>query len=662
MAPPSTMPGRPPSANSNSSNGLYLQNGATFNNDASASLTFLTNASVGTDGSATAFQNAGTLAQPNAVSGSSAINATFRNSGDGSVSVQGGSLYINGGVALTAAGYISTSPTAALIMAGGLTGTTRNTDLFEPLGSLSIDGPGSADSPQLLEVMSQDLGTDLTGFQGNFHYGTITLANNAYVRLLDQAQNSVNSTGPEALYVDSLAVPTGTTLDLNGLAVYTRESQIAGTVINGTIKQVVSGGPIAFGQPVPGTIATAGQVDSWNFFGRAGSEATVRVNPGDASAPAALIPYIENAQVTLLDPDGNLLATASDASPGDLLDLLGVSLPVNGVYTIQVQAEASLPLSTGHYLVTADNAVTTTQPATFDQVVNGALGSPYDINNYTFTASANQQVTFNVLAASNSTIEFTLIAPDGTTLFQHQTTSGGLLDLPQSGTYTLSADAFFGSPGAYSFRIDQSALATLTLGSTYQGTLSGSDQPQLFAVQVASFRTCWWCLPMRPPATWTSCISSSVNRRLDQTTNTGLHRLPRPATMCSSRVRRPVLGTSCSTRHSVPQPSTYTIVATTGDNFLTGFTPNLSASNAETTLTLTGCRVRPDHQRGTGRLEREILLAFPFTIDLPTQITATFSAGTLPAGTYTVEVSKPGIAPAVIPQSLTVDPAGPAIW
>jgi len=50
-----------------------------------------------------------------------------------------------------------------------------------------------------------------------------------------------NSPGgaPEALYVGSLVVPAGATLDLNGLKVYALDVQIAGTVIGGTVERVV---------------------------------------------------------------------------------------------------------------------------------------------------------------------------------------------------------------------------------------------------------------------------------------------------------------------------------------------------------------------------------------------------------------------------------------
>jgi hypothetical protein len=180
---------------------------------------------------------------------------------------------------------------------GGITGTTQNADRFTPLGALTLNGPSSMNSPQPFEAMSQDLGNVPAGFANNFTYGSITLANGAYVRLVDNARNSTG-TGAEALYVNSLLVPAGTTLDLNGLHVYTRAAEIAGTITGGTVSELPSGGPILLpillGTPTAGTIASSGAVDDWTFFGRGGHAVTVVVNPGSGPAPAPLDPHINN--------------------------------------------------------------------------------------------------------------------------------------------------------------------------------------------------------------------------------------------------------------------------------------------------------------------------------------------------------------------------------
>src|SRR5262249_53517803 len=149
--------------------------------------------------------------------------------------------------------------------------------LFGPQGTVSLNGPGSSTAPQLLEVMSQDQGNVSAAFSRNFGYGTLSLSN-TYVRLVDNARNSSGTT-PEALYVVTLIVPAGTTLDLNGLHVYARSAQINGTVLGGVIS-LVPPGALPLGYPATASIASDTQVDDWTFFGRAGQAVSVIVSTG----------------------------------------------------------------------------------------------------------------------------------------------------------------------------------------------------------------------------------------------------------------------------------------------------------------------------------------------------------------------------------------------
>ncbi len=89
--------------------------------------------------------------------------------------------------------------------------------------------------------MSQDLGNVAAGFADNFAYYTLTLSNSTYVKLVDDSDNSAG-TGAEAVYADSVSVPAGCQLDLNGLHLYTRSAAIQGTVLDGTITPLSSGG------------------------------------------------------------------------------------------------------------------------------------------------------------------------------------------------------------------------------------------------------------------------------------------------------------------------------------------------------------------------------------------------------------------------------------
>ena len=144
-----------------------------------------------------------------------------------------------------------------------------------------LNGSGTAVSPQLLEVMGRDVGLAASGFTNNFAYGTLALANNTYAQLVDQSQNTTSG-GPDALYVNSLIVPAGATLDLNAFHLYARVSEIDGTVLNGVVEQVPDSGPLALGGPMAGAIDPAGQLDAWTFYGLAGRTMTIYVDPAVA--------------------------------------------------------------------------------------------------------------------------------------------------------------------------------------------------------------------------------------------------------------------------------------------------------------------------------------------------------------------------------------------
>ena len=128
-------------------------------------------------------------------------------------------------------------------------------------GNEDLDGfvlaPASSSGPdQLFEVMGQDLGPDVAGFGAGTAVDSITLTQNSRVRLTDLVDNA-SGAGPEALYVRSLVLPTGATLDLNGIAVFAQEIQIAGEVIGGTIRQVLPQAPGLAIRPVGNQVEIA---------------------------------------------------------------------------------------------------------------------------------------------------------------------------------------------------------------------------------------------------------------------------------------------------------------------------------------------------------------------------------------------------------------------
>jgi RHS repeat-associated protein len=465
-------------------NGGFNQYGATFTNAPGATLDIQNSLSWTTNLSGGTFVNQGTL-KKSAGAGATAFLVPVNNTG--SVVVQQGSLTFGGNNNLTQfsdPAFLSSQPGTTFNVYGSLTGSTRDADLFNPQGAVVLSGPGTAAAPQLLEVMSQDRGSVAAGYTKNFAYGTITLGNGTYVKLVDAAHNAAG-TGPEALYADTLIVPAGTTLDLNGLPAYVRAAQVSGTVVGTTLHILADGGALGLNTPVAGALSAAGEVDDWTFYARAGQAVTAFVGTGAASTLVPVQPPVNYAQISLLDPSGNVLATAANVPSGANASLLGVPLPADGTYHVRVQAPAAHAGSTGFYSLVLYDATVRTAPLPLNQTVTGALASPYSVDHWTFAATANQVVQFTYVNAANGSIQFDLTGPNGYTAFSGSTTSSGPIVLPTAGSYVLSVHSA-GNGGAYAFRLLQSTLIDLTLGTPYQGTLTGSGQAQLFRLTLSA--------------------------------------------------------------------------------------------------------------------------------------------------------------------------------
>ncbi len=183
----------------------------------------------------------GTPGGPVAVALGSLVNGNLQTYANGSDYPLGGTtieanatVQVSGNFEIDGSGALSVEPGSTFAVSGNLLGGTTNAAGFNPLGTVTFDGNGTSSSPQQLEVMSQDLGDIPAGFQQNFAYDTLELSGNTYLELVD---NSVNSPGnaPEALYVNHLIVPAGTTLNLNGLNLYIHTANVQGTILGGAI-------------------------------------------------------------------------------------------------------------------------------------------------------------------------------------------------------------------------------------------------------------------------------------------------------------------------------------------------------------------------------------------------------------------------------------------
>ena len=388
----------------------------------------------------------------------------------------GGFVNFPGPLSLNGVSILSTQPGSTLQVGGSVLGSTKNLGQFSAQGTLVLNGSGTSASLQLFEVMGQDYGTSQLGFIHNFNYGTIVLANNTYVQLTDQYKNS-GSTGVEALYVNSIVVPSGTTLDLHGLHVYARGAQVSGTVRNGTITQIPNSGPIGFGQPTLGNISTPGQLDQWTFFARAGEFYTIVVDPGSGSGVSPYLGYVE---AKIASTNGAIIFSNTNSSNGAVLTLANVAIPSNGVYSVQIHASPTASGSTGHYLLTVWETTPNVNPLTMNQIVSGSMQTPYSLDQWTFGGTTNQQVRFHLVNVAGPGVAFDLVGPNGWYGFTNITSDSSLVTLPAAGNYSVLAHTINGQYGAiYAFEMLLTAQTNVPLGSVYQGQFAASGQAQL---------------------------------------------------------------------------------------------------------------------------------------------------------------------------------------
>jgi RHS repeat-associated protein len=613
-------------------------NGATIDNLSGATFTITNDRTIGQTNVASApvvFNNAGTLVKTGGTGVTLFWFAVVNNTGvmraeQGTFQFHGEYLSIDG------SGTLAGQPGTTLVFDGAnLTGQTRNAGQFAPMPTVLFKSTGQ------LEAMSQDLGDTSAGFFQNFAYDTLQIGDpngGASVTLVDDARNSA-STGPEALYVNTLIVPQSNTLDLNGLHVYARSTQIAGTILHGSVSIAPPGGAIPLNASAPGDLTAGGQVNDWTFYGRAGQSVALSVHTGAGGTPTPPAPALNFALVTLLAPDGQVLATASNSQSGADAGIPATVLPVDGVYHIQVQAPAGQSSRTGNYVLSTYGSPLHEFSLALNQQVNGQLDTPVSVDSFDFSAMAGQHVQFHLVAASSPDIQFGLTGPGGYVGFTDLSADSPPLTLPSTGNYTLTAHVAGAQPGAYAFAMQTSPI-DLTLGTPYHGTLAGSGQTQLFRVQ----------LPTASPLQ----VGLSDSQSADQ--NEVYVKLGAPPTRADydDRFSTPASANQVVTVPQaapgtwyilvysavVPASGSYTLRAAASSIFLRQVSPTELGTVRDNTLTLAGAGFDRTTTVDLVASNGTMFPAHSVNLASPTSLTATFLAGTVPAGVYSVRIAK----------------------
>jgi RHS repeat-associated protein len=513
---------------------------------------------------------------------------------------------------------------------GDFLGNTVNTDRYVFGGNFKLDGSASAAGPHLLEAMSEDLGAVGPGFVDNFAYWELRLDNNNFVQVVDVSDNAAG-TDPEAIYAHKLVVHAGSTLDLNGLNVYARTFRIDGAVVGGSIAQVPDGGNIELNRFISGSIAVAGEVDEWTFFGRAGQTVQLGLTARDSGSSPPLSPRLEYGQIHLLDSDGNVLAPG--ATP--------FTLAADGVYRVRVQAAEEHETATGNYYFAVWDVTTDVAPLVFGRQQFGTIESPFSEDLWTFSATENSQLYLDINETPGLSLGFTLNGPDGWVGLQDAETDSYLI-LPTTGEYVLTVNTLLWQYDIdYSFRVNLTQQIELTLGVPYQGSFGGSGHAQLFTFTVpepvpvevtlddaSSVNHNEFYLGLGSPPTrgQYDCRSKAMNNRADQ------HILLPMATAQTWYI--------LLYADYVASPSNFTLLAAASNIVLSGVTPDHHGNSADAVLTLTGAGFAPSTTVELVAPDATTFAPALIERDSYTQLAATFAAGAVPGGLYSVRVTR----------------------
>ena len=340
----------------------------------------------------------------------------------------------------------------------------------------------------------------------------------------------------------------------------------------------------------------------------------------------------------LLDPDNQVLATGASANIGTAVSLINITLPVDGTYSIKFNAASGHSSSTGNYVVAAFDVTPRIAPLVLSQTEVGSINTPFDVQQWTFTALAGEQVRFHLINKTSAGLVYSLTGPNGLIGFSNLTGDSPLVSLPVSGVYTLSALGQNGATGNYSFVVNPTTQTDLPLNGSINGTIAGAGQAELFRIAVPSVQTLQLLLndnsqndvnelymkfgspPTRETYDYRYSSASAANQTI--------------------LVPSAAIGTWYVLLYSskTPAPSTFSLSVNGYNLRLAGSTPSTLGNSAPASLSITGAGFEPGTAvtlMGPGNTQ---YAAASTSVVSFTQLTATFAAG-LPPGVYSVVVT-----------------------
>ncbi len=200
---------------------------------------------------------------------------------------------------------------------------------------------------------------------------------------------------------------------------------------------VIAGGQAEFGQVISGKVDTPGQVVTYQVEAAAGQTVYFEFLSADSGTYFILTAPDEYTEVF------NIYSGSSDP----------ITLEQTGGYVLTVDPDQVGTPAFEFILWDVTPPVIEGGSIEFNRLVSGEVDIPGQVVTYQLDGSAGQSVVFNFQEAESG-IYFILTAPDGTEIFNIYNSSTEPVELPQTGTYTLTVDPDGGGAPKFGFALE----------------------------------------------------------------------------------------------------------------------------------------------------------------------------------------------------------------
>ena len=267
--------------------------------------------------------------------------------------------------------------------------------------------------------------------------------------------------------------------------------------------------PVTVGEIGLGFIESPGRRDIFEFEGFAGQQIFIDFQGSSGWA-----------EWQFRDPAGTQLSSASSFLTAQL-DSTPLTLPVDGTYTLNTNARNDSTASFDFRIF--DITPVTPIPIVFDQIVTDSLNRPGQQTLYTFDAPAGQDLQLDVLFNEVNGIAWRLLNPSGTVLISNERFDRTIVNLTETGTYSLYVDEYSAAPndftGQYSFRIIDPNV-TPPLPDPADLVITSVIRPAVVVGDPASFDVTWTVQNQGPGTTsvsnWSDRIYLSKNKTFER--------------------------------------------------------------------------------------------------------------------------------------------------